>query len=121
MGIKGVEGVKLAIVGGRDFGNRSIFNKAMDPYIGKVGLVVSGAAPGADTFGEDWADICKAPKLIFPADWDKHGKKAGFLRNRFIVENCNACIAFWDGKSKGTKSTIDLCEYYNIPVKIVYY
>jgi len=121
MDINGIEGVSLAIIGGRDFGNMNIFNKAMNPYIGKVGLVVSGAAPGADSIGERWADFHKIPKLVFPADWDRYKKAAGFIRNAHIASNCNACIAFWDGKSRGTKSTIDLCESKGIPVKIVQY
>jgi hypothetical protein len=44
--------------------------------------------------------------IEFPADWDTHGKAAGFMRNQLIVDNCDKVTAFWDGKSKGTLDTI---------------
>ena len=40
----------------------------------------------------------------------KFGKAAGIIRNKQIVEDADFCIIFWDGKSKGTKNTIDLCN-----------
>jgi len=112
--------MKLAIIGSRTFNNYELLQETLEPYKPKLTLVVSGAARGADKLGEYWARENKIETLIFPADWDKHGKKAGFIRNEDIIKNCDCCIAFWDGESKGTKHSISLCEKYNKPVKIVY-
>ena len=113
--------MKLAIVGGRDFNDKELFNKTMIEFIDKVSVVISGAAKGADTFGENWAKENKIDTIIHLPNWEKHGKAAGYVRNKLIIEDCDMCIAFWDGKSKGTESSINLCKQSNKPIKIVKY
>lgn len=114
-------GVKLAIIGSRSFDNYSLLENKLKEYLSKVELIISGAAKGADSLGEQWAKNNNIKTLIFPADWNKHGKKAGFIRNEDIIKNCDGCIAFWDKKSSGTKHSISLCEKYNKPYKIIYF
>ncbi len=61
-------------------------------------------------------------KIIeFPADWEKFGKKAGYIRNEEMAKYSDSCIVFWDGKSKGTKHMIELAKKYNLNLKIVKY
>jgi hypothetical protein len=81
--------------------------------------IISGGAVGIDTYAEQFADSCKlASKKIFYPDWDKNGKAAGIIRNRQMVEYCDFALGYWDGVSKGTKSTIDFLrksgKYYII-------
>jgi len=121
MEIHNIEGIRIAIIGSRSFDNYELLANTLEDYKNKIGLVVSGGATGADTFGEQWADTNKIPKLIFPADWNKHSKSAGFIRNQYIVNNADAGIAFWDNKSKGTLSTIKLFEKAEKPVKVIIY
>ena len=59
--------------------------------------------------------------MIFRPDWDRYGKAAGIIRNKDIVENSNMVIAFWDGKSKGTASSIELAKKMDKNLKIVYF
>lgn len=70
--------------------------------------LVSGGARGIDTAAEEYAMRLGLETIIFPAEWDKYGKKAGYLRNIQIVEAADKVVAFWDGKSPGTRHTIDL-------------
>lgn len=87
--------------------------------------IVSGAARGADRLGEQYAKIASYEVSRFPADWDGLGKRAGYIRNaemaKFVVADGNygVLIAFWDGKSKGTKHMINLAEKYGLEVHIV--
>lgn len=63
----------------------------------------------------------------FPAMWGFYGKKAGYLRNvemaQFAIDNRNKglLVAFWDGKSKGTKWMIDIAKRYGLDVEVVQY
>ena len=56
---------------------------------------------------------------IYPADWLNLGKRAGYVRNTDIVKNSDMIIAFWDGKSKGTKHTIGLAQKMGKECKII--
>ena len=76
--------------------------------------IVSGTARGVDQLGERYA-LERGLKLKkFPANWDKYGRKAGYLRNKEMAEYARILIAFWDGKSKGTKHMIDLAQKYGV-------
>ena len=80
---------------------------------------MSGGAIGADTYARDFARK-KGLKLIeFFPNYEKYGKIAPLVRNKLIVEECDCLIAFWDGKSRGTKFTLDYAKERNKPVKII--
>jgi hypothetical protein len=55
---------------------------------------------------------------VYLADWDKHGKAAGPIRNREMAENADALVAFWDGGSPGTKNMIEEAEKRGLPVRV---
>lgn len=81
--------------------------------------VVSGAAAGVDCCGEKWAGLHKIPATLFPALWDKYSKKAGPIRNSQMAEYGDGLIAFWDGKSAGTKNMIANMRRLKKPIYIV--
>lgn len=103
--------MKVAIIGSRTFNNYNKINTILSRIHSqrKITLIVSGGAKGADSLGEKWANENNIDTLVFLPDWKKHGKKAGFIRNVDIVENADFVIAFWDGASKGTQHSINLC------------
>lgn len=123
--------MKIIVAGGRDFSDYNLLKKKLDYYIffGQdrddpkydTYEIVSGTANGADRLGERYAieNILKIKR--FPADWDAHGKAAGYIRNEQMAQYADACVCFWDGKSKGTKHMIDLAQKYNLKLKVVQY
>ena len=73
----------------------------------RIGLIVHGNARGADLMADAWADQNSVPRRVFPANWKAHGKAAGPIRNRRMLEECpDLVIAFWDGESRGTHDMI---------------
>jgi len=80
--------------------------------------IVSGGAKGADQLGEQYAKENNYNLRIFPADWDKYGKKAGYIRNEEMAKYADACVCFWDGKSKGTKMMIELAKKYKLKTRL---
>lgn len=113
--------IRLAIVGGREFNDYDLLKTSIAQLQQSRTIlqVVSGGAKGADSLGERWADENGIPKKIFPAQWDKYGKRAGFLRNKDIVANCDEVIAFWDGRSRGTADTIATARAQGKKVTII--
>lgn len=125
--------MKLAIVGGRDFKDKILMARwvalimtaniveVKDKLIKYDVKIISGGARGADSLGEMFAKIYGCCMAIYKPDWKKHGKAAGFIRNQQIVDNCEIVLAFWDGKSNGTRDTINKAKKAKKPTFIVYY
>ena len=114
---------RIAVVGSRDFNNYQLLEYTLNKIVkdNKDIVIVSGGARGADALAEQYADKRGFNKLIFLADWKKHGKRAGYLRNHYIIKHCDFCVCFWDGQSRGTAHDIELCDKYNKPCLIVKY
>ena len=102
--------MKLAIIGSRAFNNLDRFHETLLPLKEKIELIVSGGAKGADSIAENYAKENKIPVIIHYPDWKQYGKKAGIIRNKLIIVDSDAVIAFWDGESKGTKNSIDIAK-----------
>ena len=81
-----------------------------------ITMIISGGARGADKMAAEYAVKNGIPYKEFPADWNRHGKSAGYIRNKEIVKNADEVIAFWNGNSKGTAHTIRLAEEAGKPV-----
>lgn len=116
--------MKLAIVGGRDFNDYALLANTIFSSLCPLDYIteiISGGAKGADHLGADFAENNDIPIRIFPAEWSKYGKSAGFIRNQMIVDACDMVLAFWDGESKGTQDTINKAKKAKKPTFIVYY
>ena len=114
----------IIIAGCRDFNDYSVMEKeVMDfigKYIGKIEIeIISGGATGADALGERFAKEHGLPLKVVHADWKKYGRSAGPRRNEQMARMAGTLIAFWDGKSRGTKNMIDTAKKLGLRVKVV--
>lgn len=112
---------RVIIAGGRDFDDYDMLVKTMDMVLQNITdeiQVVCGMASGADTLGERYAKERGYKIAYFPADWKKYGRAAGFNRNQEMAKNADALVAFWDGKSKGTKHMLDIAQRYGLRVRL---
>lgn len=98
---------KIAIVGSRDYNRPDKIETFIAGFRGLDVEIVSGGARGVDTYAVTYAKQFELKTKVFPADWESNGKRAGFLRNAQIVDYSDILVAFWDGKSRGTKDSID--------------
>lgn len=112
--------MKTIIAGGRDFRDYELLSGRMQEIPWQITEVVSGKAKGADSLGELWATNSK-PIKQFPANWKKHGKAAGPIRNTEMAEYADALVAFWDGKSRGTRHMIETAAKKGLYVKVFFY
>jgi len=116
------EPFKVIIAGGRDFNNyKMLYDRCQFFLQNKENIeVVSGGAKGADTLGERYAKENGHTVKRFIPDWSI-GRVAGILRNAEMAEYADALIAFWDGKSKGTKNMIDTAKKLGLKVRVENY
>lgn len=80
--------------------------------------IVSGGAKGVDTSAKTYALSHDIKLTEFLPEYNKYGKGAPLKRNITVIEYSDVVIAFWDGKSRGTKYVIDNCKKRNIPIRI---
>jgi hypothetical protein len=116
---KGLD-MRLAIVGSRHFDNYEMFCELIEDLnkLYEFEYIVSGGATGADSLAERYAREHAIPFRVYPANWAKFGKSAGYRRNVQIVGDADYMVAFWDYKSPGTKHSIKLARERKIPGKI---
>ena len=98
--------MKVAVVGSRNLNTRSIKH-----YLPAATTeIVSGGAKGVDTAAKNFAEEMQYKYTELRPDYKKYGKAAPLKRNDEIIDYADLVVAIWDGKSKGTKYTIDRCK-----------
>ena len=117
---------RVIIAGGRDFNDYALLKAKCDNILAEKTathriVIVSGAARGADSLGERYAREHGYTLDSHPADWNTHGKSAGYVRNAQMANSAEALIAFWDGHSRGTKHMIDTSVRNGLSVRTILY
>lgn len=118
--------MKLIIAGSRGIPPEAVVRYLEDETFFHLTVkeVVCGMAKGPDLAGKHWAEMLNKQGINikvkeFPADWDTHGKAAGFFRNEQMAFYADELLAFWDGKSRGTKDMIQRMLKFDKPFQVV--
>ena len=106
--------MRVAVIGSRGLQVDDLENYLPDG----VTEIVSGGARGIDTCAKNYALLHGLKLTEFLPEYEKYGRAAPLRRNITIIEHADLVLAFWDGKSRGTKSVIVNCKKRNIPVVI---
>jgi hypothetical protein len=118
---------RIIIAGGRDFNDYDRLCAFMDQWTLDNDMgpdntdFISGAAAGADWFGELWATSRGYKVMLFPANWTDHGKAAGYIRNKQMADEATGLVAWWDGTSRGTSHMISVMSGRGLPIHIERY
>lgn len=120
----------LLVVGTRSFDDYKLLEEKLSQEIAlkkarKV-EIVSGGATGANALAKRFAFEKGYEYREFKADWDSYGNKAGYMRNREMHKYISGfphrkCIAFWDGKSKGTSHSFKLAKDFENELLVIMY
>lgn len=113
---------KIIVAGSREFKNYNLLKNTLDKYLNnQEAKIICGGAKGADTLGKLYAESKNLQIQYFFPEWGKWGKIAAHLRNAEMAKVGDTLIAFWDGKSRGTKNMIQLAEKYKLKIIIINY
>lgn len=105
---------RFLVTGGRDFQNPAMVRLALQAMPINATLV-HGAARGADSLAAAQWEAWGGATEPFPADWDKHGKAAGPIRNQEMLQSgIDHLIAFPGGR--GTADMVRRCERAGVPI-----
>ena len=110
--------MNVVICGSRGITDRDLVEYLIENSEFDITGVIEGGAKGVDTIAGEWARAQNIPVTVVKPDWHAHGLYAGPKRNREMVQMGEAVIAVWDGKSRGTQSTIAYAKEYGKPIKI---
>lgn len=107
---------RVAIVGSIDYRRPDLVQTYVRGLPGDA-IVVSGGAPGVDTFAETAAAGRGLETVIFHAEWERLGRRAGPIRNAQIIAHADRVVAFWNGRSRGTLNSLVLAKRAALPVE----
>lgn len=115
--------MRVIVAGSREISDFDEVAQAIEDSGFEVTELVSGCARGVDTLGEQWAEARGIPVKPFPADWDKHGKGAGHIRNREMSLYGDALVALVPADSerhpaRGTRNMIAQAEKQMLPLHV---
>ena len=97
--------LKAIVCGGRDFTNYEMVKAVMAAL--NIGLLVHGAARGADSLAARAATELGIPQIACAADWNTHGRRAGAIRNQQMLEHKpDIVVAFPGGSGTGHMCSI---------------
>lgn len=115
--------MKVLVCGSRNFNDMGLLTRVLDNIRRDTSIeeILEGEARGADSLAREYGQLQQIPVRKFPADWGKHGKAAGTIRNtQMLVEGKpDLVVAFLAKDSKGTKNMIEQAQKANVPVRIV--
>lgn len=119
--------ITVLICGGRNYSSSDAWNwleKHLADEVGDrlrlsrflIATVIHGGARGADEGAASWGESEHCKVVAYPADWKKHGKAAGPIRNRKMATEGkpDVLVAFPGGA--GTANMIRTAEECGIPV-----
>lgn len=114
---------KVIVAGCRNFNDYSVIKNKLDILLSQKSkefkiIIISGTQKGVDSLGELYAKESGYEVIQKKPNWSL-GLVAGPLRNEAMAKIADACVVFWDFKSKGSKNMIEIAQKYNLYLRVV--
>jgi hypothetical protein len=99
------EEIRVLVTGGRDYADSETVWAVLGELL-PIAALAHGQARGADSLADYWASQHGVPVYGYPADWSRHGRAAGAIRNRQMLDDFrpDLVVAFPGGK--GTRDMV---------------
>lgn len=113
--------MKVIVCGGRDYSDAHRLYAVLNEIHANrtITVLAHGCAPGADTLADQWAKANGVTIDPYPADWSKHGKAAGPIRNsKMLASVCPDLVIAFPG-NRGTADMVGKAKSAGVPIHIV--
>lgn len=119
-----MEEFKLIVAGSREVTDIALIRKEIDWMTDELlhdraVSIVSGMARGPDRIAWDYAVEQGVQRYAFPAEWERYGKRAGYLRNAEMAKVADGLLAFHKDQSRGTQHMINTMLKLGKPVRVI--
>lgn len=109
--------MKVAVIGSRGL---EVSDEEIERLLPQeTTTLLSGGASGVDQCAKRYAHNHGIPILEFLPHYDRYGKAAPLRRNEEIIKEADYVLAFWNGASKGTRYSLDLCRKTGVPFLVI--
>ena len=106
--------MKVAVIGSRGLSVPDLGNYLPE----NTDEIISGGARGVDTSARQYALAHNIKLTEYLPEYEKYGRTAPLKRNITIIENSDLVLAFWDGRSPGTRFVIDNCHKMGVKITV---
>ncbi len=100
--------MKTIIAGSRTITDYTLVEEAIKESGFEITKVISVMAKGVDSLGERWAHNNNIGIHLCPANWNKHGKSAGYIRNTEMADIADALVVIIEGESRGSTHMLNI-------------
>lgn len=119
--------MRVLVCGSRDYANRERMFRLLNEILMEAAqmdegvTLIHGAARGADSLADEWGHLASPVEIeSYPADWDRHGKRAGYVRNQQMLDEGQPelVVAFYSAveRSRGTSMMVDIARKAGVRV-----
>lgn len=106
--------MKTIVCGGRGYNDPGHVFRVLTELDPAPSMIIEGGASGADAWAKSWGMQNDVPLSTYYADWAKHGRAAGPIRNAEMLKVAERVVAFPGGK--GTADMVRRAKVAGIPV-----
>lgn len=106
--------MRVLVCGGRDYDDAKAVRDSLDMV--RVQAIITGGAKGADELGFKEASRRGLASLVFPADWQTHGRAAGPIRNQQMLDEGNPDLVMAFPGGRGTADMVRRAKKAGVPV-----
>jgi hypothetical protein len=112
--------MRLLVCGSRNWNAPARVAEVLASQVPRPTLIISGLAAGPDALAYMWAASEGIERIGMAPDWARYGRAAGMKRNaQMLALKPDKVLAFWDGRSRGTRNMIEIARNGGVPVEIV--
>ena len=111
--------MRVLVCGGRGFNDNAEVDRVLSAIQGATDVIISGMAAGADFLAAQWAQAHNIELLQFPANWHKHGKAAGPIRNQQMIDEGKPTIVIAFPGGRGTADMVERAKKAGIKTVLV--
>lgn len=113
--------MKILVCGSRSITKKEIvfdiLNKEIEDKNGVI-IIQGGESKGVEVLTKLWATAHMIPVYSYPAQYNKFGKQASFVRTKEMIYECDRAIVIWNCKSNGARADIELLKASSKPFKV---